>query len=134
VYAHASTTVNGIALQDHAGTSLLLSREGLILADVSAGVEAVVRWRAIVNTPLPPATLIECVVSVQWDDAREISARAEPLHVVSTSAMPVFEPSLPFSILGAVAAPKSTTLALPGAAPLQSVKNGSQLPQTRRLG
>jgi hypothetical protein len=116
VYAHASTTVNGIALQDHAGTSLLFSPEGLVLADVAAGVEAVVRWRAIVNTPLPPSTAIEAVALVQWDGARELFVSAQPLHVQSASAMPVSEPSLPFSILGAVAAPKALTT-VPSAEP-----------------
>ncbi len=106
VYAHGSTTVNGIALQDHAGTSLLFSSEGLTLADVAAGVEAVVRWRAIVNTPLSPSNVIQSIVSVKWDDAPEVFVSAKPLRVLSTAALPVAEPSLPFSILGAVAAPK----------------------------
>jgi uncharacterized repeat protein (TIGR01451 family) len=129
VYAQGSTSVNGIALQDHAGTSLLLSREGLTLVDVAPGVEAVVRWRAIVNTPLPPSTAIESVVAVQWDDAHEMFVSAEPLRVQSASAMPVFEPSLPFSVFGAVAASKpSTSLVLPtnGAAKDAIVKNGSR--------
>jgi len=128
VYAQGSTSVNGIALQDHAGTSLLLGHEGLTLADVAPGVEAVVRWRAIVNTPLAPSTAIESVVSVQWDDAREMFVSAQPLRVVSASAMPVFEPSLPFTVLGAVAAPKpSTSLALPtdGGTKATIAKNGS---------
>jgi hypothetical protein len=127
VYAQGTTSVNGITLQDHVGTSLLLSREGLTLADVAPGVEAIVRFRAIVNTPLPPATPIEAVVAVAWDDAPEMLISAETLRVHSTSAMPVFEPSLPFSVLGAVAAAKtSTTLALPanGASKDSNTKNG----------
>jgi uncharacterized repeat protein (TIGR01451 family) len=129
VYAQGSTSINGIALQDQAGTSLLLIHEGLTLADVAPGVEAVVRWRAIVNTPLPPSTAIEAVVSVQWDDASPIVLSAEPLLVQSTSAMPVFEPSLPFSVLGAVAASKpSTMLTIPanGATKDAIATNGSR--------
>jgi uncharacterized repeat protein (TIGR01451 family) len=127
VYAQGSTSVNGIALQDRAGTSLLLSRDGLTLADVAPGVEAVVRWRAIVHTPLPPATAIESIVYVQWDDAPEMFVSAEPLRVQSASAMPVFEPSLPFSVLGAVAATKpSTSLAITNGAAKDAIgKNGS---------
>jgi hypothetical protein len=114
VYAQGSTSVNGIALEDHAGTSLLLSPGGLTLADVAPGVEAVVRWCAIVHTPLAPSTLIDSVVAVGWDEAPEMFVSAESLEVQSTSALPVFEPSLPFSVLGAVAARKITTaLALP---------------------
>jgi hypothetical protein len=112
VYAPGSTTVNGIALQDYAGTSLLLSDAGLTLADVGAGVEVIARWRAIVNMPLPPGTAIEAGAVVRWDEAPEILVVAPPVRVRSTSALPIIEPELPFSVLGAVAAPtRSTTLA-----------------------
>jgi uncharacterized repeat protein (TIGR01451 family) len=136
VYAHASTTVNGIALQDNAGTSLLLSRDGLTLADVAPGVEAMVRWRAIVNTPLPPSTIIHSTVSVQWDDAPEMLVSSEPLRVESTSAMPVFEPSLPFSILGAVAAAKGTTIAVASPGSMQPIGGALEghPPLARRAG
>jgi hypothetical protein len=112
VYTPGSTTVNGIALQDYAGTSLLLSECGLTLADVGAGVEVIARWRAIVNIPLPPGMAIEASALVRWDDAAELSVTAPPVRVRSTSALPVIEPELPFSVLGAIAAPaRSMTLA-----------------------
>jgi uncharacterized repeat protein (TIGR01451 family) len=111
VYAPGSTTVNGIALQDYGGTSPLLSEAGLALADVGAGVEVIARWRVIVNIPLPPATAIETSAKVAWDDAPEITIAAATIRVRSTSAMPIVEPELPFSVLGAIAAPtRSTTL------------------------
>ncbi len=112
VYAQGSTTVNGIALQDRAGTSLLFGEEGLRLADVGAGVEVVACWRAIVNTPLPPSATIETTVGVRWDDVPAISISTAPIAVCSTSALPIIEPELPFSVLGAVAAPAK---ALPAA-------------------
>lgn len=105
VYAPGSTTLNGIALQDFAGTSPLLSETGLTLADVGAGVEVIARWRVIVNMPLPPATAIDIVALVRWDDVPEIAVVAAPVRVRSTSALPIIEPELPFSVLGAVAAP-----------------------------
>jgi uncharacterized repeat protein (TIGR01451 family) len=112
VYAPGSTTVNGIALQDYVGTSPLLSEAGLALADVGAGVEVIARWRVIVNIPLPPATAIETSATVHWDDAPEIIVAAAPIRVRSTSALPIVEPELPFSVLGAIAAPtRATTLA-----------------------
>ncbi len=105
VYAPGSTTLNGIALQDFAGTSPLLSAAGLTLADVGPGVEIIARWRVIVNLPLPPATAIETAAIVRWDESAEISIAALPVRVHSTSALPIIEPELPFSVLGAVAAP-----------------------------
>jgi uncharacterized repeat protein (TIGR01451 family) len=113
VYFPGSTTVNGIALQDYAGTSPLLNEGGLTLADVGAGVEVVARWRVIVNTPLPPATAITTSAVIHWDDAPEIAVVAAPVRVRSTSALPIIEPELPFSVLGAVAAPsRSATLVM----------------------
>jgi uncharacterized repeat protein (TIGR01451 family) len=109
VYAPGSTTINGFALQDYAGTSPLLGLAGLMLADVAAGVEVIARWRVIVNTPLPPQTVIETVANVRWDDVNEISVASPPIRVRSTSALPIVEPALPFSVLGAVAAPMRTT-------------------------
>jgi uncharacterized repeat protein (TIGR01451 family) len=109
VYAPGSTTVNGIALQDYAGTSPLLSEAGLSLADVGAGVEVIARWRVIVNIPLPPATAIETCATVHWDDVPEILVAAAPIRVRSTSAMQIVEPELPFSVLGAIAAPPRAT-------------------------
>jgi hypothetical protein len=88
-----------------------LSEAGLTLADVGAGVEVIARWRVIVNMPLPPATAIETSAAVHWDDAPEIAVLAAPVRVRSTSALPIIEPELPFSVLGAVAAPaRSATL------------------------
>jgi uncharacterized repeat protein (TIGR01451 family) len=111
VYAQGSTTVNGIALQDRAGTSLLFGEEGLRLADVGAGVEVIAYWRAIVNTPLPPSAMIQTAVAVRWDEAPEITVSAASISVRSTSALPIIEPELPFSVLGAVAAPTRATAA-----------------------
>jgi uncharacterized repeat protein (TIGR01451 family) len=109
VYAPGSTTVNGIALQDFAGTSPLLSEAGLTLANVGAGVEVIARWRVIVNMPLPPATPIETGATVNWDEAPEMSVVAPVVRVRSTSALPIIEPELPFSVLGAIAAPVRQT-------------------------
>jgi uncharacterized repeat protein (TIGR01451 family) len=119
VYAQGSTSVNGIALQDRAGTSLLFGDEGLRLADVGAGIDAVIFWRTIVNTPLPPSAVVETTVCVRWDDAPVIAVTTAPVSVTANAALPIIEPELPFSVLGAVAAP-------PKAAPSGQPELGSR--------
>lgn len=104
VYAQNTTSVNGIELQDRSGTSLLFGTEGLRLAEVGAGVDVVVRWCAIVNTPLPPSARVDTTVSVRWDDAPSIAITATPVAVRATPALPIVDPELPFLVLGAVAA------------------------------
>jgi uncharacterized repeat protein (TIGR01451 family) len=103
VYAPGSTTVNDVGLLDFAGTSPLLVANGLTLGDVGAGVEVVVRLRAIVNTPLPADAVIDTVAYVTWDDTPEMTVEAEPLRVRSAPALPIVDPMLPFSVLDAAA-------------------------------
>jgi hypothetical protein len=112
-YAQGSTVVNGIALADRAGTSVLLGENGLQLADIGPGVEIVARWRVIVNMPLPPTATVDSAARISWDDVPEFSVAAAPVAVRSTSALPITDPALPFSILGATAAPARTATALP---------------------
>ncbi len=103
VYAPGSTTVNDVGLLDFAGTSPLLVANGLTLGDVGAGVEVVVRLRAIVNTPLPADAVIDTVAYVTWDDTPEMTVTGEPLRVRSAPALPIVDPMLPFSVLDAAA-------------------------------
>ena len=105
VYAPGSTTVNELSLLDFAGTSPLLAPNGLTLGDVGSGAEVIVQLSMIVNTPLPPGTAIETRAHVTWDEQPEMIIRAEPLRVRSASALPIVDPSLPFSVLDAAAAP-----------------------------
>jgi uncharacterized repeat protein (TIGR01451 family) len=107
VYAPGSTTVNELSLLDFAGTSPLLAPNGLTLGDVGSGAEVLVQLSMIVNTPLPPGTAIETRAHVTWDETPEMIVRAEPLRVRSASALPIVDPSLPFSVLDAAAAPQT---------------------------
>jgi len=140
VYAPGSTTVNGVALLDFAGTSPLLASSGLTLADVGPGVEVLVRVRFIVNTPLPAGTSIEARAYVSWDDAAEIAIEAPPVRVRSGMALPIMEAHLPFSVVGAAAAiaerpssaqrelppsPQDGYLQLPPATPVRNGANGN---------
>jgi uncharacterized repeat protein (TIGR01451 family) len=109
VYAPASTSVNGVALLDFVGTSPLLGTNGLTLGDVGVGAEVIVRMRAIVNAPLPAGTTIEARAYIAWDDGPETIVRCEPVRVRSTSALPIVEAALPFTVIDAAAAPKAIT-------------------------
>lgn len=131
VYAPGSTSVNDVALLDFAGTSPLLTPNGLTLSDVGPGVEVIVRLRVIVNTPLPAGTTIETRAWVSWDSAPEIVVEAAPVRVRSAAAFQIVEPQLPFSVLDAAAAPErplaarqlpsaeGETLQLPPATPVR---------------
>jgi hypothetical protein len=66
-------------------------------------VEVVVTWRAIVNMPLPPGTVIETAATVRWDTSADVTVAASPLEVKSLSALPVIDSGLPFSVLDAIA-------------------------------
>jgi uncharacterized repeat protein (TIGR01451 family) len=103
VYVPSSTSVNGVALQDHGGTSLLWSREGLILSDVAPGAEIVVRWMSIVNTPLPPGTIIIARIEVAADELTPFDVESNGPAVRSAPAFAIPSISLPFSISGAAA-------------------------------
>lgn len=107
VYAPGSTSVNGISLLDFVGTSPLLGSSGLTLGDVGVGAEVMASLQAIVNAPLPAGTTIETRAHVAWDDGPETIVRCEPVRVRSTSALPIAEAALPFTVIGAAAAPKA---------------------------
>jgi uncharacterized repeat protein (TIGR01451 family) len=124
VYAPGSTSINGLSLLDFVGTSPLLGSSGLSLGDVGVGAEVIVHLQAIVNAPLPAGTTIETRAYIAWDDGPETIVRCEPVRVRSTSALPIVEAALPFTVIDAAAAPRaiatngnghtSTTYALNG--------------------
>ncbi|HXP91877.1 MAG TPA: hypothetical protein VN905_00270 [Candidatus Binatia bacterium] len=103
VYVPGSTSVNDVPLLDVDGGSLLWHDEGLSLEDVGPGVEALIRWSAIVNTPLPLGTLIEAKAQVEWDDTVRHEVDAIPLRVRSMPAFAVRANGLPFNVAGVAA-------------------------------
>ncbi|HTV74358.1 MAG TPA: hypothetical protein VME66_11750 [Candidatus Acidoferrales bacterium] len=102
-YVPCSTSVNGVALQDQNGTSLLWSDQGLALTDVAPGVEIIVGWLAIVNTPLPADTVIRTKAEITYDNGGSYTTEAAPIVVRSAPAFPVTSTDLPFSVAGAAA-------------------------------
>jgi len=106
VYIPGSTSVNEVALLDVDGGSLLWHHDGLVLEDIAPGVEVIVRWAAIVNTPLPLGTVIEAQAQLAWDGGARHVVEAQPLRVRSMPAFAVRANGLPFNVSG-VAAPES---------------------------
>jgi uncharacterized repeat protein (TIGR01451 family) len=102
-YVPCSTSVNGVALQDQNGTSLLWSEQGLALTDVAPGVEIILGWLSIVNTPLPADTVIRTKAEITYDNGGSNTTEAAPIVVRASPAFPVTSTDLPFSVAGAAA-------------------------------
>lgn len=101
-YSPGSTSINDVPLIDTAAGSLLWSGSGLVLEDVDPGVEAFIRWRAIVNTPLPAGTIIEARAEIEWDGVGSTMATLQPIRVRSSPAFAIRPAGLPFGVEGAV--------------------------------
>jgi uncharacterized repeat protein (TIGR01451 family) len=99
-YQPGSTAINDVPLLDVDGGSVLWSKPGLVLEDVDPGVEVVVRYCSIVNTPLPAGTLIDPHVELAWDGGGALSLTAPAVRVRSTPAFAVRATGLPFSVAG----------------------------------
>lgn len=115
-YVPGSTTINDVPLVDDGGRSQLWASAGLRLENIAPGVEAVVRWRSIVNTPLPVGTLIEAQASVEWDGNHRYDLVAPAVRVRSTPSFAVAATGLPFVVAGTlpgVQMPPARTLVEP---------------------
>ncbi len=126
VYVPGSTSVNDVPLLDVDGGSLLWHNEGLALEDVGPGVEALVRWSAIVNTPLPVGTVIEAKAQIEWDGGVRHDVDAIPLRVRSMPAFAVRATGLPFNVSGVAA--RESGVEMPQAPPTRSQVQQSMPP------
>jgi len=99
-YLPGSTLVNDVPLLDVDGGSVLWSTPGLILEDVDPGVEVVVRFGTIVNTPLAAGTLIDAHLDLGWDGGGTLAVSSPAVRVRSTPAFAVRATGLPFSVSG----------------------------------
>ncbi len=141
-YVPGSTSVNDVALLDMAGSSVLWSASGLVLEDVNPGVEAIVRYSVIVNTPLPAGTFIDAQAEIGWDGGGRTVVAAPAVRVRSTPAFAIRASGLPFSVAGVAARAESAPMTqryvapppLPPAAPERSAAPAPQqgLPQLPR--
>ena len=99
-YLPGSTLVNDVPLLDVDGGSVLWSKPGLVLEDVDPGVEVVVRYGTIVNTPLAAGTLIDAHLDLGWDGGGTLAISSPAVRVRSTPAFAVRASGLPFSVSG----------------------------------
>jgi uncharacterized repeat protein (TIGR01451 family) len=99
-YLPGSTSINDVPLLDVDGGSVLWSHTGLVLEDVDPGVEVVVRYCAIVNTPLPAGTLVDAHADLTWDGGGTLALSAPAVRVRSIPAFAVRASGLPFSVSG----------------------------------
>ena len=99
-YVPGSTAVNDVPLLDASGGSVLWSKAGLSLEDVGPGVEILVRWCAIVNTPLVAGTLIAAHADLTWDGTGSTHISSPAVRVRSTPQFAVRASGLPFSVAG----------------------------------
>jgi uncharacterized repeat protein (TIGR01451 family) len=99
-YLPGSTLVNDVPLLDFDGGSVLWSKNALVLEDVDPGVEVVVRFGTIVNTPLAAGTLIDAHLDATWDGGGTLAISSPAVRVRSTPAFAVRATGLPFSVSG----------------------------------
>ena len=99
-YLPGSTLVNDVPLLDIDGGSVLWSKNALVLEDVDPGVEVVVRFGTIVNTPLAAGTLIDAHLDATWDGGGTLAISSPAVRVRSTPAFAVRATGLPFSVSG----------------------------------
>ena len=99
-YLPGSTLVNDVPLLDVDGSSVLWSKNGLMLEDVDPGIEVVVRFGTIVNTPLAAGTLIDAHLDASWDGGGTLAISSPAVRVRSTPAFAVRATGLPFSVSG----------------------------------
>jgi uncharacterized repeat protein (TIGR01451 family) len=99
-YLPGSTAVNEVPLLDVDGGSVLWSKGGLVLEDVDPGVEVIVRYGTVVNTPLAAGTLVDAHVDLGWDGGGSLTVSSPAVRVRSTPAFAVRASGLPFSVSG----------------------------------
>ncbi len=98
VYVPSSTTLNGIAIPDDAGTSQLWSARGLVLADVNPGVELRLRWEMMVMAPLAAGTPLDTRAVLEWADGVTHAVAAPTVRVQSAPSLSESSAGTPISV------------------------------------
>lgn len=132
IYVPNSTTVNDVPIRDAGAAAAFASGRGIALNDVDPGVEAVVRWRDVVNNGLPAGEAIVVIARVRYDGDREDEIASSELKVRATPEFANAIAGLPFGLDGMIGpslgGPRALTedrfLELPPATPVAD-GNGS---------
>ncbi|MHB8194636.1 MAG: COG1361 family protein [Vulcanimicrobiaceae bacterium] len=98
VYVPGSTTINGMLLGDEGGGSPLWSHVGLVLADVTPGIDVRIRWEAAVLSPLESGTQLETRAVLEWDDQETLALAAPILRVAAVPSLGETSAGTPLSI------------------------------------
>ncbi len=98
VYVPSSTTINGLALADEAGASILWSNRGLVLADVNPNVELRIRWEVSVMSPLAAGTTLETRAVLEWGDGQTVALAAPALRVQAQPTLGESTVGVPLSV------------------------------------
>jgi uncharacterized repeat protein (TIGR01451 family) len=98
VYVPSSTTVNGLALADEAGASILWSNRGLMLADVNPNVELRIRWEVSTIAPLAAGTTLETRAILEWGDGQNVAIAAPALRVQAQPTLGESTIGVPLSV------------------------------------
>lgn len=97
-YVPGSTMVNGRTLLDHNGASLLWSEHGLVLNDIAPGMEIRIGWLSVVNTPLPPGTVVRAAALIACDQSPAYAIACVPVVVRSAAIFSIAANELPFAV------------------------------------
>ncbi len=98
VYVPSSTTINGLAIADDAGTSQLWSARGLVLADVNPTIDLRIRWEAMVMAPLAEGTTLDTRAVLEWDEGTTCAIVAPTVRVAAQPSLSESTAGTPISI------------------------------------
>lgn len=102
IYVPGSTTVNDVSVRDVGAGAPFSSERGIVLNDVDPGVEAAIRWRAVVHNGLPAGEAIVRSAWISYDGERSDRLTSTELKVRSAPSFANNIPGLPFGLDGMI--------------------------------
>jgi uncharacterized repeat protein (TIGR01451 family) len=100
IYVPNSTTVNDVPVRDVGTLAPFSAGRGIALSEVDPGVEATIRWRAVVHNGLPAGSSIAYGAHVRYDGDRDDEIVSSELNVRAAPVFATAIPGLPFGLDG----------------------------------